>query len=208
MAEDSTAGLRRLERSCIASEGKRDWFRVAPDTCGLLRVEADLDQFRYAPHRHDTYAIGITLAGVQSFNYRRARRDCLPGHVIVLHPDEMHDGQAGTEQGFRYRMVYLEPIEIQQALAGRATSLPFMRDGHAKDRHLHRAVLDAIEDLDRPVAALERTDIVLSIADALLKLDPKAARPLSSAAQFRSRAAVRARELLEAEVAVSAVTLE
>jgi hypothetical protein len=33
----------------------------------------------FAPHRHDTYAIGITLAGVQTFRYRSEQRHCLPG---------------------------------------------------------------------------------------------------------------------------------
>jgi len=43
-------------------------------------------------HRHDTYAIGRTLAGVQSFSYRRSRRNSLAGNTLVLHPDEAHDG--------------------------------------------------------------------------------------------------------------------
>ena len=45
----------------------------------------------YGLHRHDTYAIGCTLAGVQSFHYRRGLRHSLPGGVLVLHPDEAHD---------------------------------------------------------------------------------------------------------------------
>jgi AraC-like DNA-binding protein len=208
MTDDSTEGLRRLERSCTTGRAERDWFRVAPDIQGLLRVEADLDRFRYAPHRHDTYAIGITLAGVQSFNYRHERRDCLPGHVIVLHPDEVHDGQAGTDQGFRYRMIYLEPREIRDALGARAGSLPFLRNGHGRDKRLHHAVLDAIEDLDRPVTELERAGLVQSIADALLELDPKAARPRPQIMHTRSLAVMRARDLLHVEAAVSAIDLE
>ena len=30
----------------------------------------------YEPHRHDSYAIGITTAGVQTFRYRGTRRVC------------------------------------------------------------------------------------------------------------------------------------
>ncbi len=208
MTDDSTDGLRRLERSCKMGRAERDWFRVAPDAQGLFRVEADLDRFRYTPHRHDTYSLGITLAGVQSFNYRRERRDCLPGHVIVLHPDELHDGHAGTDQGFRYRMIYLEPREIWDALGERASSLPFMSNGHGRDQRLYRAVLDAIEDLDRPITELERVGLVQSIADALLDLDPKAARPRSPSMHTRSLAVMRARDLLHAEASVSSNELE
>ncbi len=208
MTKDSTAGLRNLERSCKVPRAARDWFRVARDADGLLRVEADLVRFRYAPHRHDTYAIGITIDGVQSFNYRRERRDCLPGDVIVLHPDEAHDGQAGTERGFRYRMLYLCPREIQEALGARASALPFLRNGHGQDRRLRSAVLDAIEDLERPIGELERAGLVGSIADALLALDPTAMRPQSAQMRVRSHAVRCARDLLDAQGAVSAAELE
>jgi AraC-like DNA-binding protein len=208
MTQDSTDGLRNLERSCRPARASRDWFRVAHDAEGLLRVEADLVRFRYAPHRHDTYAIGITIDGVQSFNYRRERRDCLPGDVIVLHPDEAHDGQAGTENGFRYRMVYLSPREIQEALGSRANALPFLRNGHGQDRRLRRAVHAAIEDLERPIGDIERAGLVGAIADALLELDPTAKRPQSAQMRLRTQAVRRAREMLDAEGAVSAAKLE
>ena len=43
---------------------------------------------RFSPHRHDTYAIGITTAGVQEFRYRGRRHICLPGQLHFLYPDE------------------------------------------------------------------------------------------------------------------------
>ena len=41
----------------------------------------------------------VPLAGVQSFQYYNTKRHSLPGKTIVLHPDELHDGEAGTEAG-------------------------------------------------------------------------------------------------------------
>lgn len=101
-----------------------DWVKRATPVDGVERIEAWFHGNAYAMHRHDTYAIGRTLAGVQSFNYRRDRRDSLPGHTMVLHPDEAHDGQAGTEEGFRYRMIYVQPSLFQAVLGGHA--LPFV----------------------------------------------------------------------------------
>ena len=89
-------------------------------------MEAHFRGQAFAPHRHDTYAIGITLAGVQTFRYRGERRQCLPGQCHILHPDEMHDGGAGTDEGFGYRIAYIDPPLIQQALGGRP--LPFVAD--------------------------------------------------------------------------------
>src|SRR5262245_60351044 len=87
----------RLGRLCESST--RDAIVAGPSNPGLERIEARFAGEGYALHRHDTYAIGLTLHGVQSFWYRGERRFSLPGNVIVLHPDELHDGGAGTEAG-------------------------------------------------------------------------------------------------------------
>ena len=107
--------------SAPAADGadRRDRIRLAPGAAGIERLEAHLHGQAFAPHRHDTYAIGCTLAGVQSFHYRRGLRHSLPGGVLVLHPDEAHDGQAGTDAGFHYRMAYVQPALIQRILGGR-----------------------------------------------------------------------------------------
>jgi hypothetical protein len=101
-----------------------DWVRRAEPIEGVERIEAWFHGKAYAMHRHDTSAIGRTLAGVQRFNYRHSQRNSLPGNTIVLDPDEAHDGQAGTAEGFQYRMIHVEPALFQDVLGGRA--LPFV----------------------------------------------------------------------------------
>ena len=44
-----------------------DWLLRAEAVQGVERIEAFFQGKAYAMHRHDTYAIGRTLAGVQSF---------------------------------------------------------------------------------------------------------------------------------------------
>ena len=106
----------RLERSCSGAPGLDP---VRASTHGLERAEVYLSTCAFEPHRHDTYAIGITTAGVQTFRYRGPRRVCLPGQLHVLHPDETHDGAAGTEDGFGYRILYIAPELVRDALAAR-----------------------------------------------------------------------------------------
>lgn len=89
---------------------------------GIERVEVRLRDTSFSPHRHDTYAIGITLSGVQRFKFRGEVWNCLPGQCHILHPDELHDGGPGTEDGFAYRMVYIDPALI----AGATQALPFV----------------------------------------------------------------------------------
>ena len=60
------------------SATNKDWF-VHSQTPRLERLEAYFGGHAYDPHRHDTYAVGITLAGVQSFHYRGVTGTACPG---------------------------------------------------------------------------------------------------------------------------------
>ena len=129
-------------------------------------MEAFFAGHGFAPHRHDTYAIGFTVDGVQSFRYRGTAERSLPGQVFVLHPDELHDGSAGTVGGFRYRALYVAPRAVQDAL-GAAHALPFLRQPVSSDRRLAAAVWPALDDLDRPLEELQCDQIILDLAEAL-----------------------------------------
>ena len=134
------------------------WIKLSADPRGCERIEAFFAGHAYEPHRHDTYAIGRTLAGVQQFGYRGETVNGLPGTVLVLHPDEPHDGHAGTEAGFHYRMSYIEPALIQQALGGRP--LPFIPAAVSGDPRL----LQAVEALLAAEEGLEHDDALYDLA--------------------------------------------
>src|SRR5690242_20647590 len=97
-----------------------DSIRFGPSLHGIERAEIYLSTCAFERHRHDTYAIGITTAGVQTFHYRGSRRICLPGQLHVLHPDEAHDRAAGTDRRCGYRIPYIPPELVPDALPGRA----------------------------------------------------------------------------------------
>jgi AraC-like DNA-binding protein len=186
------AGLQRI------TDTNTDWIHRAPQD-GIERIEAFFHAHAYDMHRHDTYAIGRTLSGVQSFHYRRGFVHSQPGRTIVIHPDEPHDGEAGTEQGFRYRMVYVEPALFQQALGGR----PFIEGGISDDPRLYAATDVLLRGMDCPLDPLERDDAILDLA---LALDAIAGdRRLQQTADYR--AAQLAREYLH-DALDHAVTLD
>lgn len=193
----------RLVRSCGAGSG--DWMRIAPSVRGVERVEAFFAGHAFAPHRHDTYAVGVTLDGVQAFRYRGAAERSGPGRVFVLHPDETHDGRAGTDAGFRYRILYIEPRAISDAL-GEGRPLPFVRAAVTGDRRLVAAIRAPLADLERPLEELERDQIVLDLADALAAADPSLPRRTLSARH--ARAVVRAREFLDARAGTAVASAE
>src|SRR5919197_899266 len=129
-----------LEPSC------GDWVRSRGPIGGVELLQAWFSGRGFAPHRHDTYGIAVTDVGVQTFDYRGSVERSLPGQVTVLHPDEKHDGRAGTDGGFGYHIVYVAPAQIGaavRAITGRATPLPFVREPVAVSPLLAGAVSDA-----------------------------------------------------------------
>ncbi|HEX4818272.1 MAG TPA: AraC family transcriptional regulator [Nonomuraea sp.] len=160
---------------------------------GIERLEAALVGEAFSPHRHDTYAIGVTLAGVQTFRYRGELRRCLPGEWHVLHPDEVHDGAAGTDEGFGYRILYVDPCLVQEALGGRP--LPFVRDPVVGADAMGPSLLAWLRDLDEPLEEFARVEVALLVAAALVRHADGPARrrePLAVAALSRVRALIAA----------------
>jgi hypothetical protein len=186
----------RLERSCAPATD--DWMRIAPSCQGVERVEARFGGHGFDPHRHDTYAIGFTTQGVQAFRYRGASARSQPGQVFVLHPDEVHDGYAGTAEGFRYRILYLDPALVADAMGATRRPLPFVRQVVSRDPRLLAAIGPALGDLGRRLEELERDQIILSLADALAAADAAVARPRLAAVD--GSAVRRAREMLDAGI--------
>ncbi len=144
-------------------------IRTSPSENGIDRIEAQFAGNGFAPHRHDTYAIGLTLAGVQTFRYRGEERASLPGQIIVIHPDELHDGGAGTERGLRYRMIYIPPEMISGALqvAGRSAGLPFVASPVFSDPELQRDLIEALDDIDMELGAFKRDSLLAGLAAGL-----------------------------------------
>lgn len=182
-----------LERSCPAPD---DWMRHASPSPGFALLEAWFRGEAYRPHRHDTYAIGVTELGVQAFTYRGETHVSLPGDVVVLHPDELHDGYAGAEAGFGYRLVYVEPALIQEAvrgLIGNRAVLPFARQPVIRNQTLASAVRMAFDDTAN---ALALDEVVLRFAEGMLEIvAPGGPRPPS---RFDVHGVEQARQLLDA----------
>jgi AraC-like DNA-binding protein len=161
----------RLERSC----GRRsDSIRFGPSAHGVERAEVHLSTCAFEPHRHDTYAIGITTSGVQTFRYRGTSRICLPGQLHVLHPDELHDGAAATDAGFGYRILYVAPELVRDALGG--GELPFVADPVQDPTPAARSIAALLTDIDEPVGELSSAAIATTVADGLLALSGRDGR--------------------------------
>jgi AraC-like DNA-binding protein len=206
-----TGDARSPSRQCsegalrdAAGDGTREYVRLGRSVHGLERMEARFVGQAFSSHRHDSYAIGLTLEGVQAFRYRGAQRQCLPGECHVLHPDELHDGGSGSAAPFAYRIAYVDPTLVQAQLGG--SPLPFVTDPVVRLTHTQRRRVSPAWDLDGALDEMALAEIAAAIADFLLEVSgsgsPRTVLPVA--------ALERARALLLAEPATphSAAELE
>ena len=160
-ADAMAGGAERLERLC-------KHIRITAGAAGIERLEAHFHGLAYAPHRHDTYAIGVTLSGVQTFRFRGEQWHCLPGQCHILHPDELHDGAAATDAGFGYRIAYIDPGLVQEALQGQ--HLPFVANPVVDAAMLADVYMAGVWDFDSDVDDDARIEQVVAITNLLTRL--------------------------------------
>lgn len=195
-SQNTRSGGEGLERSCTGTAA--GWLAGPEPVEGVELLHAWLTTEVYQRHRHDTYAVGVTDRGVQVFDYRGSSRVSTRGQVVVLYPDEAHDGRAGTREGFGYRIVYVEPTRLAEALralCGGPGPLPFVSEAVSANPALARAVEDAFRG---PLDSLSADSIVVDLAEALLGAERGGARP-AAVRRVDIAAVERARQLLDAE---------
>ena len=129
-----------------------DWaryWRAADEP--LEAMHAHFERHVYHRHSHDTYSLGVTDVGAQSFTCRGAAHTSAAGMVMAFNPDDPHDGQATDGDGFTYRMIHIGPELVSRVLAdaaGQPAGLPLFTEPVLSDpvlaarlRDLHHALL-------------------------------------------------------------------
>jgi AraC-like DNA-binding protein len=122
-------------------------------------MHAHFERHVYHRHSHDTYSLGVTDVGAQSFTCRGAAHTSAAGMVMAFNPDDPHDGQATDGNGFTYRMIHIGPELVSRVLAdaaGRPVGLPLFAEPvisnpvlAARLRDLHRGLLGGATTLRR-----------------------------------------------------------
>lgn len=110
----------------------------------------------FSRHTHEGYAIGVIEAGVEAFSYRGRQCQAAAGSLVIIHPGEVHTGQAGAPGGWTYRMLYPSVALVQLALAESSASAvpyfePIIRDAALSKqfRALHQILEQSGNQLER-----------------------------------------------------------
>jgi AraC-like DNA-binding protein len=165
-----------------------------PDVPGVAEaLHAYFPRHAYPMHTHDTWALLVVDAGAIHYGLDRHEHDIGSSLVTLLPPYVAHDGRTVTPDGFRKRVLYLEPDRIDVGLLGRAVDHPGWFDPALRNQ-IHR-VHQALAHPGDEFEAESRLSLVTDrLARLLASADPDP-RPL------RSRSlALRLRDLLDARV--------
>jgi len=100
---------------------------------------------RFAPHLHDTFALGAIEAGASKIRYRDRMVSQRAGDVVVIPAREVHTGETDGPQGWSYRMLYLP----EDVLAGFTVAEDLTFDGPSiADPELARRIVELHALLD------------------------------------------------------------
>ncbi|MCB8882523.1 AraC family transcriptional regulator [Acidisoma cellulosilytica] len=161
---------------------------------GIEGLAARFAGHAYDLHRHDEWLVGVTDNGVQDFLCRGTRQKSTTGRVILIEPQEAHDGQAGAQGGFAYRMLYLPRKWLKRGLRDGQDSDPGFLTTLCDDPALGLAIGHAYVALRQSAEQLRRDAALDSVLD---RLRPHLLRPERASANKEAPAiARRARDRL------------
>ncbi|CAM3819923.1 MULTISPECIES: AraC family transcriptional regulator [Rahnella] len=154
---------------------------------GLEMLNARYREQCFSRHVHETFCILLIENGAQRF-YRSGGEHCAPqGHIVLVNPDEVHTGQAGTDTGWAYRAIYPHP-SLMQALSRDVLSIngeiPWFAQPVVYDPGLARQLQFTFDVLMQPGDKLFKESMLMSTMTWLVMRhcsSPVTPRPLSGA---------------------------
>lgn len=120
---------------------------------------------RFPRHTHDQYGIGVVDTGAHSSWSDRGQVEAIPGNLICVNPGEVHDGRPLGGRSRSWRLLYLDPGKVIDALED-------VSDGASRDFMFVAPVFadDDVRALFDSAFAWARSGELMECETALLKL--------------------------------------
>ncbi|MFC3146780.1 AraC family transcriptional regulator [Piscinibacterium candidicorallinum] len=120
-------------------------FKRVAHRPGIELYRAHIVHHAFRPHCHDAYGLGAIERGIERFRYRGSEHLAGPGSLVLMDDDELHTGRAETDEGWRYRMIYIERPLLNALLGLPEGASPHFRQA-AVDAPTHGAQATALLD--------------------------------------------------------------
>ena len=137
-------------------------FRHLAQIPGVELYHAHISRYAFEPHTHEAFGIGAIEAGAERFRYRGTQYVAPAHSVVTMNPDELHTGEAETADGWRYRMIYLEPSLLQEVTGIRHW---WFHDVTRHDPHRSRQICSLIHGMWNTEDPLAQKGLLLDLID-------------------------------------------
>ncbi|EPN4956496.1 MULTISPECIES: AraC family transcriptional regulator [Vibrio] len=81
----------------------------ATDHDQLSLIEAKYQKFAFQRHYHLDFHLGLITHGTQKFQYQGCSHQVGHGQIVIMPPDELHDGHSKLESGYEVNVFAIEP---------------------------------------------------------------------------------------------------
>ncbi len=147
-------------------------------------------QQRFAPHLHDTYAVGVLERGAARLRYRGVDVLLSAGDVITVEPNEVHTGGPADSAGWSYCMFYL-PVELMSRFGADANGIPRFAQARYADAELAQQITALNRLLESEPDVLRQGSVLANTLHALCErhggAEARGTAPIGSASLARVR---------------------
>ncbi len=157
-------------------EKRKFWRHPRFDDLGLLK--AHFRQHRYDRHTHATYVIALITGGCERVTIGRQSLIAPTGSLILVNPEEWHDGQAGADDGWTYRTLY-PGIELLSEIAKELGQVgaPVFTRSIVHDNVLARAIEWAHRTSEDSDTMAAETTMLVALRQLMFDYSDQTARP-------------------------------
>ncbi|WP_342754672.1 AraC family transcriptional regulator [Pantoea sp. MBD-2R] len=145
-------------------EKDRARFRHLPDLPGVELYHAHISRHAFEPHTHEAFGIGMIETGAERFRYRGAQHVAPAQSLVLMNPDELHTGESASEDGWQYRMIYLDPTLLESLTGERGW---WFSEAVRFDPPRAVQLANLLAQLWQMQAPLARDSLMLSLTDLL-----------------------------------------
>lgn len=173
------------------------FWRIPEGGCELLSARYSSQSF--GRHSHERYAIGVISSGVEKLFYRGSYYLGGAGSVVTISPGEIHDGLPGHEQGWTYRMLYIDPEWVNRTVfQGRCGGdhIHLFQTALSQAPDFARTFLHQHQIIEKSNPSLERETILL---DLVAQTFERSGTPIAPIGAVEQHAVNRIKKKLEDE---------
>jgi AraC-like DNA-binding protein len=119
---------------------------------GIELYRAHIVRHAFEPHTHEAFGLGAIESGVERFRYAGSDHLAPAGSLVLMNPDVLHTGRAETQGGWRYRMIYIDPAVLEEAIGRKQVWFPDAVHNAPARAQRATALLDALWGAREPLA--------------------------------------------------------